>query len=1305
MMDIFSRCLPLTVAQRGLWIGSKIAPAGSIFNVAEQIEILGAIDPARFVQALRETAAETDTIRVRVVETGEGVRQVVMPAYTADFPVHDVSQADDPRAEAEAWMWRDLCAPVDLAHDHLWRSVLFRAGPERWFWYHCAHHIMFDGFTGGLVVRRVAERYSALIEGRPAAACTFGSLETLIDNDAAYRASPRFQRDRSFWLEHLADLPPAISLARRRVAGGGGLRRRTTFLSPEITATLRGIAKSFSASLPQVLTALVAAYYHRATGACDLVIGMPVTGRPSAALRAIPGMVANAVPMRLRFGPAMDFSALVTEAGRAMLRALRHQQFRYEELRRELGLFGAGQQVSWLGVNIEPFDYALEFGGHPSITHNLSNGSVEDLMIFIYDRADARGLRIDFDANPVLYDDADLALHESRLTRLIAQVAANPAARIDRIDLFAPGERDAVLVAWNATALTMPTESVAARIAAQAAHTPDAPAVIAGTDTLTYRDLTARAGIIAAHLASAGIGPGHLVGIALPRDADLPAALLGVIQSGAAWLPLDPDQPVQRLRMILEDARPGLLVTTVEIAARLDAPGLAVLRLDTADFTIRPGDSAIAPSVPAETAYVIFTSGSTGRPKGVIVPRRALDNLCASFETLLGLTPDDRMLAVTTVGFDIAALEFLLPLLSGAAVVLAGRALVRDPVALAGLIRAQKVTVMQATPSLYRTLLNSAAAPVAGLTVLVGGEALPPHLATALHGQAARLFNVYGPTETTIWSTAHRMSAEDCAAPPIGRPIGNTSVYVLDETGEPVPPCIAGHLHIGGAGVALGYLGRPALDAGTFVPDPFGVPGSRMFRTGDIARFCERGHLECLGRSDDQIKIRGFRVELGEIEAALGAVPEVAAAAVALRDSETQSQLIGYVVPRGAAWPDPAVLRQALAATLPDYMIPAVFVVLATLPLNANGKLDRAALPAPEPASRAVGSEDYVAPRTRGETMLAGLWAETFGLERVSVHDNFFALGGDSLTAARMVAALAGRFSANLPIGALFQDATIASLAPYLDRAVEIDPLATMLTLREGTHPQILFCIHPVAGLSWGYAGLAPHIAARHPIHGLQSIGFGDALPDSIEAIAAHYLDAMRRVQENGPYLLVGWSLGGLIAHAIAALLCAAGETVQLLAMLDSYPFHPRTAVRETDQTVVEASLGFLGYAPDRLGRDAGMDELADLLMQDYALADIPLPPGLAAGDLAGRVRRIAERTLVLAQGFTPGHAPVDLLFLRAAQRPDDAAGRFLDDRPEAWRRHVGGRMIVHDIACRHQDMLSPGPLGTIGPIIARAIG
>jgi enterobactin synthetase component F len=1361
--------LPLTVAQRGLWIATQIAPRNSVFNLAELIEIGGPINASLFVDALHQVASEAETLRVSIVETPEGPRQLIRPAYPWDFPVLDVSDQSDPAAAAEDWMRAELTRPVDLAEDRLWSCALFRVAADRWFWYHRAHHIMLDGFGGGLIVRRVAEIYSSLVAGRELPPPRFGSLASLISADADYRSSGRIERDRAFWREYLAKLPPAMSLAKRRVPSGGGLLRRSATIDAEKARTLRKIAKSLGASPPQLLIAMVASYYQRATGATDLVIGMPVTGRASPALRAIPGMVANAVSLRLGVQPSMSFGALVMETGRALLRGLRHQQFRYEELRRELGLFGADQQVSWLGVNIEPFDYALDFAGHTASTRNLSNGTIEDLMIFIYDRSDDQGLRIDFDANPMLYTPEDLALHESRLTGLIDQIIEKPDRSIESLDLFAPGERRRVIEEWNSTEQPAPLLSIPATIAAAARRDPEAVAIVDRTEdgdvlNFSYDWLIQQSDSVTAALHGIGIGPGHLVAILLPRSALLPAALVGVMGSGAAYLPIDPELPRARIEAILGDASPTAVLAAPEAIETISGiltsvrtnnsdrigfapvlhspaqpdvegreaalhgangstsagePALFSLDLETGIQQTRRGPGRLpGPVLDTGVAYVIFTSGSTGRPKGVMVTKTGLANVCAAFWSRLDMTPADRLIAVTTIGFDIAALEMFLPLLAGGAMVLADRRTVQSPAELARWLTSQGVTVMQATPSLYQLMVkdrSNAAAALDGLTLIVGGETLPPPLAASLHRRARRLFNVYGPTETTIWSTLHEMSEADCAAPPIGIPIDNTRVYVLDQNDQPVPPCISGYLWIGGDGVALGYLNRPELTAEKFVEEPVFLsnrrPGSRMFRTGDLARFDQQGRLEFLGRGDSQVKIRGFRVELGEVEAAMAAVPGVAAAAAALRSPMVRPgqletphpQLIGYIVPRpDHASPDPSVLRGALKEVLPDYMIPSSFMTLSDLPMTMNGKVDRAALPTPETALRATAGENYVAPRTKGEKLLAGLWKETFKLDRVSIHDNFFALGGDSLSAVNLVAELSGRYSIELPISALFQDPTIANLARSIDGAEIPDMFGTILPLRQGNGTPALFCVHPVAGMSWGYAGLTRYLSPGQSIYGLQSIGLVDAMPLSIEAMAVRYVEEMRKVQPHGPYMLVGWSLGGLVAHEIASHLCRNGEEVRLLGMLDSYPFRVSETMDEAD--VVAASLGFLGYSPERLNGAHGINALADLLTEEYALNDIPLPPGLSSDELVKKVRSVTELSLAMAQRFRPKHVPHDLLFVRAAHRPAGAAGKFLDDRPDVWADHMGGKVIVHEIACRHQDMLDPEPLREISGILAEAI-
>lgn len=1307
MLQYQGQLLPLSVAQRGLWVSSKLAPPGIVFNISEAVEIHGSVDESVFLDALLQVANEIEPSRTQLIEEASGPKQIVTERFEGDCPLLDMSDAEDPFAAAMAWMQAELSAPVQFGRDPLWKSALLRLGAAHYVWYHRCHHVVMDGYSGGLIAQRLADVYNALLEGREPAPCPFGKLDALLDLEAEYRASDRHARDRAYWMTQLADLPPPVSLARGRRHGTGPLLRHTAILGEAATRRLAELAREGGSTLPQILIALFAAYVHRVTGAPDLALGMPVTGRVGRELRAIPAMVANAVVMRFRFQPSATLAEIVAQSARNMRGALRHQQFRYEDLRRALGLFHTDQQISWTGVNIEPFDFNLTFGGHPSTAHNLSNGPVEDLTVFIYDRNDGRGLRIDFDSNSLIYTKGELERHADRLLRLIEAILAEPARPIDSFPLYAAGEREMLLAIRGETLATAPEDPVKLLDRVARAR-PDATAVRGEAGFLTYDALRLAVRAIADRLAAAGIGAGHVVAIAPEREAEMVAIVLGVLAAGAAFLPLDPDGPPERAQIILEDAAPSALLAPAAIAAAL---GFAPNADPADDLHLR---GTPAPSVPPETAYVIYTSGSTGRPKGVVVPRPALANLLAGVDHVLGFTPRDRLLAVTTLGFDIAILELLLPLRNGGQVVVATRRQVLDPRALAGLIREAGITAIQATPSLWSIILAGGQADaLRGLTIMTGGEALPGHLARRLHPLAARLVNLYGPTETTIWSTVQIVGPEDLDAPPIGRPLPNQHVYVLDADGRPAPIDVVGELCIGGDGVATGYLDRPELTAEKFRPDPYaGTENARLYRTGDRASVRPDGRIDYLGRADDQIKVRGVRIEPGETEAALLAIPGVAQAAAVLRQDGADTRLCGYLVAEPGATLEFEELRRILARKLPEAAVPTAWAVLESFPLNANGKLDRRALPPPEHARRA----GYVAPRTPDEEMLAALWAELFGLDRVGVHDNFFALGGDSLIAAQLIAELSARYGAELPLGAMFEDATLESLAEQLARARtgegdRRDPLAELLPMRARGDDPPLFCVHPVSGLAWGYAALLRYVGQNHPIYGLQSFAAGPSA--TLGELAARYVAQVRSVRPRGPYNLLGFSFGGLVAHEMARILESEGERVGLLVLLDSYPYRPPTAagddsvgtdaiMHDEEGELVRAALGFLGLHPDALGNEAGIDELVDHLAGVYDIAGRPTPKEVGdPAQLIGRLRSVTENNLALARAHRPGVVRADVLFVRATERAEGAATLYLHDRPEAWRPHLAGRLERRDVACAHQEMLDGPAMESVGPWIA----
>lgn len=1303
--------LPLTTAQRGMWVGQQIAPKDAIFNIAEAIELHGAIDANLFQDALRQVTREMETLRVRILQRGLMPRQTVLPEFPDPIPLLDFSRADVPRDAALRWMTAELSAPVDFAISPVWFSAVLKVSDDSWFWYHRAHHIVLDGYSGGLVVQRVAELYTAMRQGRAPSPAPFGPLSILVETEAAYRKSERYAKDRSYWMARMATLPEPVTLARHFRQPRGGLLRSTALLSRKAAAELRDRVKGLNVSLPQALIALVAAYYFRITGAEDLVFGLPVTARASGVMRRCPGMVANAVPIRLAMAADDTFENLFAQTSRAVRDALRHQQYRYEDLRRDLGLLNKDKQIARLGINIEPFDYELTFDNVRATPHNLSNAHMEDLTVFVYDRSDGSSLRIDFDANPALYEKVELDAHQRRLHRLIQSATLNPEARLGDVQIMDPAERVCVSRGWNDTADGTPAEAVPALFARQASRTPDAPAVTVdgkSARTLTYRALDKQSLRLAGILAQHKIGAGDVVAVALPRGENLPVALLGILRAGAAYLPLEPDGPQERLSTIVADARPVRVVTTRDCASRFEQTGVPCLFVD--DLADGIAEPPILPRIERSApAYVIYTSGSTGRPKGVVVTHANLSNLIAAMGRYLKPEPSDRWLSVTTITFDIAALEVFLPLVTGGRTVIASRESIRDPLALGRLIETHGITFLQATPSLWRMILTNRDVSLSSVHALAGGETLSGELAKRMLVRARKVTNLYGPTETTIWSTAMDLSADDIDPPPIGRPIRNTQVYVLDSTMRPVPVGVIGALYIAGAGVSRGYLNQQVLTGELFPADPFAGDGSRCYRTGDLARWREDGVLEFLGRSDQQVKIRGHRIEPGEIENQLAQHKFVSAAAVAARpDSADEPALIAYVVPAPGCAPSEEMLRWHLTHRVPGYMMPAAFVMLESLPYTFNGKVDRKALPAPH-WSREKSRALQTPPRNGTERRLVAIWQEILHRDDIGIFDNFFELGGDSLTGTELFMAISESFSREIPYASLFRTSTIAGLAALLDEKNEDDPLERFLPLKaEGTKPP-LFCIHPIIGIGWSYASLVRHLDPDRPLYAFQALGLrSDAdtpYPRSVEEMAALYLGDIKRVQPHGPYHLLGWSFGGLIAHAIAGQLRAEGEEVAVLILLDSYPFMANAASSEKDEaTQVELALEFLGLPPAASSQNlSSMAALADHLCAEYDLLSQPLVKAVlrTETDIMERIGRVVRENLALAHRYEPAPVDVHTVFCHAAERTTRKLHGVIDYRPDAWQSSVRS-LSVHDIACHHQDILSPRAAERVGAIMRR---
>ncbi|MEV0189548.1 amino acid adenylation domain-containing protein [Kitasatospora purpeofusca] len=1109
----------LTAAQAGILAAQRIDPDNPAYNVGQYVRIDGEFDGDLLERALRRVLGEADGLHLRLAER-DGRTVGLGRGFDAagwELPRLDTSGATDPVGAAVALVREQLAVPVVLDGPDagvLAHSLLVRTGPASHLWFQWFHHLVVDGYSVALITRRVAEVYTALATGSAVPESPFRPAALLADAEREHLGSERAAADRAYWRDRFADRPAVVGLTERTAAAAPtGLRHRAE-LTAEQSAPVLAAARAARATWAEAANAAFSAYLHRMTGTTDAVLGMHFMARTAPGTLRVPGMAVNILPVRLAVTGEDTFDTLLRRSAAEIKAARRHQLHRGEEIRRELGLVGTDGRLHGPMLNIKPFDLDLDFAGTAGTTVNLASGPVEDFSLSVLKTPDDR-LVLEFDANPELYGQGELVRHAERFTGLLGRLAAAPDRPLAALPLLADTELHDVLHGWNATDREVREGTLVSRIAERTAATPDAVAVVAEDRTLTYAELDARSDALARTLRAAGAGPDRIVAVAVPRSAELMVALLGVLKSGAAYLPLDADYPADRLAYMVEDAAPVRVVTVRALRDRLpEAARALALTVDGPDAAATGTDgtgTALAEVSPEHAAYLIYTSGSTGRPKGVVVTHRAIVNRLAWMQHAYRLDADDRVLQKTPASFDVSVWEFFWALCEGAAVVMARPEGHKDPAYLAALIADRGVTTLHFVPSMLRAFLeeSSVADRCAGLRrAFCSGEALPGDVVDRWYATLPEvpLHNLYGPTEAAVDVTFHH-TAPAAGVVPIGRPVWNTRLYVLDAALRPAPVGTPGELYLAGVQLARGYLGRPGLTAGRFVADPHGAPGERMYRTGDLVRWAPDGTVEYLGRTDDQVKVRGFRIELGEIEAALEALPGVVQAAVTARELTPGGarQLVGYTVPAPA---EPEDLRAELARTLPEHMVPAVIVGLDALPLSLNGKLDRKALPAP-----ATGrGEDGGAPRTDSERILAGLVAEVLGLpaDRVGVDDNFFSLGGDSISAIQL-GSRARRAGFRITPRVVFDKRTVGRIAAAAEATVDAPAGRSAV---DGTGPL------PTTPISEWLRGRGGPVA-RFGQHTVVTVPAGldpQRLADALDTLTDHH-DALRlrlHVDEDG---------------------------------------------------------------------------------------------------------------------------------------------------------------------------------------------
>ncbi len=1286
VLAVRPHAIPLSHAQEGFWFLDRFG-SGDAYNIPMPFLLEGDFDLAAADHALRRLIARQSALRTVVVPSANDApaTQICLP------PERFAPRTLDLRGQDQAALTAQLAALATHRFDLTAEPPILACfimldaagGKARHALMAVVHHSVFDGWSAGIFFSELATIYQAASQGCPD---PLPPLAWHYADVALWQRSQSTDDGLAYWVARLHDAPALLGLptdSPRGPSGGpGGVHEIAWPATLRIALIDR--ARESGASLFMLLHAAFAILLSRWCGQRDLVIGTSVANRPWQAWDKVIGCFVNTLALRLEIRPAETFAALLTRTRDADLEALEHQDIPLDRIVDAINPERSPLHAPLVQVLLVLQNNAMPRPVFPGVTVTPlpvpPTDAKLDLALNLTEQPDGT-ITGSIDYAAALFRPATIARLAQRLRTVLEAAAADPHQPIAKLDTLMPEERALIEGFWRGAVVRYPIDTLHALIAAQAARTPDALAVIGAEGALSYAELQAQAGAMAAGLAARGVVPGAVVGILLPRSVQSVVAALAVLRAGAVYLPLDPAYPAARLAFMAEDAGAALVVH----ADDLDwSAGNSVALGDLA--TGRPPLNVDMP--PEALAYIIYTSGSTGQPKGVAMPHAAAANLAFARHGHDPIGPGDRILAAISVGFDVSIGQLLLPLASGAAVVVAPDLRTLSAEDFWAFLAGHAVTHINSVPSVFDSVLHAAPAATTLRRLMLGGErlsaAMVGRLRAALPG--VPVVNMYGPTETCIDATAYVVPDDITGdALPIGRPLPNYTACILDEELNPVGIGVPGELCIGGAGVAQGYVNRPDLTADRFVPDPSGAPGERLYRTGDLAAWREDGNIAFLGRADAQIKIRGFRVEPGEIEAALTADPAVAQAAVIARDG----RLLAYVVAAAGQAIDVQAIRAGLAAKLPDHMVPAGIAVLAALPLTRNGKLDEKALPpideAPKTAARA--------PRDDHERLLLRAWQGVMGNPAISVDDDFFALGGHSLLALRLITACGEALGLSLPVRLLLEAPTVATMAACIQSGAAGGRSNGLLRLRPGDAGTAVFLVHPIGGNAVGYGSLAAALPAGPAIFGLQAEGLeaGETLAPDLPSMAARYIAAIRSVQPSGPYRILGVSFGGVVAFEMGRQLVAAGDTVGLIGLLDSTP-PGATESGDTEADLAGALLreyGWQAHLPE------GECPTLDALLNGLQMA------GLVTGDAAlARAQRliaVLRNNIALNSSYAPlpfqDQGPT--MLVRALRRL--VGGRALPD----WSGLIAPPPILVDFDCDHVDLLTPALAGPLAAALA----
>jgi amino acid adenylation domain-containing protein len=1166
--------LPLSFAQQRLWFIDQLEP-GSVYNFPAAVRLKGQLNVAALKLSLNEIVKRHESLRTTFTTVDGRPVQVIAPLLTLALPILDLRELPETEREAEVQRLatNEAQRPFDLAEGPLVRATVLQLGENDHVGLLTMHHIVTDGWSAGILIREMAVIYDAVCSGRPS------SLPELPVQYADFAHWQRnwlegevLENQLNYWKEQLLGAPPLLELPtdhpRPAIQTFHGAHQ-SILLAPIVGDRLKALSRQEGVTLFMTMLAAFQVLLQGYTNQDDLVIGTPIANRNRLETEGLIGFFVNTLVLRTSLSGNPVFRDLLRRVREVCLGAYAHQDLPFEKLVEELHLARDLSRNPLFQVMFVLQNTPLQAVDLPGLS--LSPVEVDtatthfDLTMHFADTA--QGLLGTLTYNTDLFEAATVARMLTHFESLLGAIAAAPERRLSDLPLLSEAERRNILVTFNDTKADKPGETCIPQLfEAQVERTPAAIAVVLDDQQLSYEQLNHRANQLANHLRLLGVKSETPVAMCLKHSVDMIVGLLAILKAGGVYVPLDPAYPKDRLAFILEDAQAPVLLSHASLLPGLPQHNARVVCLDS-DSEIIAQASAENPFcliTPENLAYIIYTSGSTGRPKGVLISHASIAAHCISGQKYYALDSSDRVLQFASLSFDLSLEQIMPALVTGARLVMMSTD-VWDITEFHQKVSESGLTVLNVPTSYWNELarhwagLSELVPAIQARVFIVGGDTMLPEFVELWNRtplRSTRLVNAYGPTETTITATVFDVaSGEGFRRIPIGRPLTNRETYILNQHGNPVPLGVAGELYIGGDCLARGYLNRADLTAENFVPNPFsGEPGARLYKTGDRARYLSDGNIEFLDRIDQQVKIRGFRVELGEIESVLRQHPAVREAVVVAREhGPGEKQLVAYIVAPHDLQPTADELRVFLKEKLPDYLMPSVFVPIDALPLMPNGKVDRGALP---DASRAQLSPEkqFVAPRDPLEAQLVGLWEEVLGVRPIGVTDNFFELGGHSLAAVRLFALIEKRLGKRVPLATVFQGATVEHLATILRQRAQAPPVSSLVAIQPGGSRRPLFLIHPAGGHVFPYVHLARHLGSDQPTYGLQAKGLeeGSQPQSRIEDMAAYYIEALRKVQSDGPYLLGGWSMGGVVAFEMAQQFHAQGQRVALLALLDT---------------------------------------------------------------------------------------------------------------------------------------------------------